>query len=53
SAEDNNKPVFSDLQFPRQLQQNQCADFFAKLGVSSDADFSVHTTAPKAFMMSS
>jgi hypothetical protein len=25
---------------------NQCADFFAKLGVSSDADFFIHVSPP-------
>jgi hypothetical protein len=27
---------------------NQCADFFAKLGASSDADFLIHTSPPEA-----
>ncbi|MCI14143.1 S-like ribonuclease [Trifolium medium] len=28
-------------------ERNQCADFFAKLGASSDADFLTHASPPK------
>jgi hypothetical protein len=28
-------------------EENQCADFFAKLGALSDADFLTHTSPPE------